>query len=205
MIVECIETWRSKLPEWHRSYTKQDGYPYEFGGLTKGKKYLVCAIDMFPDGADFLIQDVEQPRNPYTVPWQMFSVSETFAPAKWYSGERKTALGVIPVVGYKEWVQDLDHVVGVIEREPGPLDVFEERARELRTQINDRILLQQRDEAICIEITADELQIIVNTLSLVAWGEETPDLKTKIGFSAEEIGKLSNKVRSTQEALKKDI
>lgn len=201
MIVECIETRRNKLPSWHNKYTPKEGVGFEFGGLTKGKKYLVCAIDMFPDGASYLIQDVEEPRFPYTAPWQMFSVIDSIAPARWFSGERKSAVGVIPTIGYKEWVQDYDHVEGVIEGEPGPLDLFEERAREIRNQVNDRILLQQSDEATQVEVTADELQIMVNTLSFVAWGGEIPDLKTKTEFSAEEIGKLSNKIRAKLKEL----
>lgn len=137
MIVTCIEAQRCKLPTWHYAYIEQQGPEFAYSFLEIGKRYLICGIILFAEGASYLIQAADEPDAAFEAPWQMFSIRISPTPTTWFIGERETAFGKVPIIGYEELVSDPKHMDGILENNQKHIEIFIQRANELRSQMED--------------------------------------------------------------------
>lgn len=130
MLIECVSTLGKDLPSHVRVMGETD--KTVFSPLVAGTQYEVYGLMFYTNRTDFLVC----PSNylPMWVPSHLFKVLDDELPEKWacvmtentkgYS-DLFESFGIHAICGYFELVRSYDHYVGILEREPEALQLFQ--------------------------------------------------------------------------------
>lgn len=104
-----------------------------YSPLTIGESYLVYALLFIFDRVDFLVRAPDQP--PFWVPSNLFDMVDSKVPAGWEfcitqsSADYRVlfdTFGINYILGYSLLVNEYQHYVGLVEREPREVHRFVE-------------------------------------------------------------------------------
>jgi hypothetical protein len=128
MRVVCQSNTGSSLPEHVRCRGESD--KTEFAPLRIGSEYTVYGLMFLVNRTDLLV--CPDGTGPYWMPGNLFGVLDSALPP-WQIclpgqvggyQELFSAFGITALVGYKSLVDDYQHYVGILERDPYHLERF---------------------------------------------------------------------------------
>lgn len=123
MLAKCKSSLGEAIPPSERYLGEIDKTDYS--PLTIGESYLVYALLFVFDRVDFLVRAAGQP--PFWAPSSLFDLVDSKIPSDWEicitqsSSDYKVlfdVFGIHSVLGYSLIVNEYEHYVGVVEREP---------------------------------------------------------------------------------------
>ncbi|WP_458718228.1 hypothetical protein [Pseudomonas gregormendelii] len=123
MLAKCKSSLGEAIPPSKRYLGEVDETDY--APLTIGENYLVYALLFVFDRVDFLLRAPDQP--PFWVPSNLFDLIDSEVPSGWEfcitqsSADYKVlfdVFGIHSILGYSLLVNEYQHYVGVVEREP---------------------------------------------------------------------------------------
>lgn len=132
MLAICKSNLGSAIPSAERYLGEVDQTNYS--PLSVGGSYVVYALLYIIDRVDFLVRSPEQP--PFWAPSSLFHLVDARVSADWElcvtqsRADYKTLFDVFKishVMGYPRLVNDYNHYVGIVERDPVEVLRFMER------------------------------------------------------------------------------
>jgi hypothetical protein len=132
MLAICKSNLGSAIPSTERYLGEVDQTNYS--PLNVGESYVVYALLFISDRVDFLVRAPEQP--PFWVPSSLFHLVDARVSANWElcitqsRADYKTLFDVFKVshvMGYSLLVNDYNHYVGIVERDPVEVLRFTDR------------------------------------------------------------------------------
>ncbi|UII69860.1 hypothetical protein LVW35_19610 [Pseudomonas sp. HN11] len=131
MLAFCQANLGSAIPTTERYLGEVDQTDYS--PLSIGESYVVYALSFIFDRVDFLVRAPEQP--PFWAPSSLFRLGDARTPAGWEfcitqlrPGYKSLfdAFKISYVMGYPLLVNEYEHYVGIVERDPVELLRFME-------------------------------------------------------------------------------
>lgn len=132
MLVECFSTSGKSLAGHLRILGETDDT--DFSPLVVGTQYKVYGLMFYANRTDFLVCPIQSA--PMWVPSNLFSILDDALPEKWgciFTENTKgysdlfECFGIHAICGYFDLVRSYDHYIGLLEREPEALKIFQQQ------------------------------------------------------------------------------
>lgn len=130
MLIKCLEISGKYLPVHLRIMGETDDT--DFSPVVAEARYKVYGLMFYANRTDFLI--CPSINGPMWVPSNLFEILDDELPEKWgcvitentkgYS-DLFESFGIHAICGYFELVRSYDHYIGILEREPEALHLFQ--------------------------------------------------------------------------------